>query len=265
MHSNLQNNIFSQLFVGQNLVSLASVDSTNSWLKELLSKSAPLVEGTVIMAEEQYAGRGQVNNSWVSAAGMNLTISILLQPDFLPVDQQFYLNQAVCLGINDFLQKYFSNAAIKWPNDCYIGHDKIGGILIENIIQGDKIKHSIIGIGLNINQEEYPETLKNVVSFKKILHRDYDLKILLAEICAAIEVRYLQLKGGDTTTINREYLNRLYKRGVFSMYRVEGRVVKGKILGTSRYGLLEVEIEDKTRQFGLKEIEFLQDMTELRD
>jgi len=265
VHSNLQNNIFSQLFVGQNLVSLASVDSTNSWLKDLLSKSAPLVEGTVIMAEEQFAGRGQVGNSWVSAAGKNLTISILLQPGFLPVDQQFLLSQAVSLGINDFLQQYFDNAAIKWPNDCYIGHDKIGGILIENIIQGDKIKHSIVGIGLNINQVEYPETLKNVTSFKKILHTDYDLKILLNEICAAIEVRYLQLKGGDTTTINREYLNRLYKRGVFSMYRVEGRTVKGKILGTSRYGLLEVEIEDRTRQFGLKEIEFLQDMTELRN
>jgi BirA family transcriptional regulator, biotin operon repressor / biotin---[acetyl-CoA-carboxylase] ligase len=262
--SNLQNNIFSQLFVGQNIVSLASVDSTNSWLKELLSKSEPVAEGTVIMAEEQFAGRGQMSNTWVSESGKNLTISILLKPDFLPVDQQFLLNQTVSLALNDVLRKFFDNTAtIKWPNDCYVGPRKIGGVLIENIIQGGQIKNSVIGIGLNVNQVEYPESLKNVTSFKKILHRDYDLRGLLSEICAAIEVRYLQLRGGHTSGINNEYLERLYKRGIYSMYRIGEETVKGRILGTSRYGQLEVEIEGETRQFGLKEIEFIQDMTEL--
>lgn len=263
MHSNLQNNIFSQLFVGQNIVSLASVDSTNSRLKELLSNSEPLPEGTVIMAEEQFAGRGQVSNTWVSEAGKNLTISILLNPTFLPADQQFYLNQTICLAVNDVLRTYFdNNATIKWPNDCYVDNKKIGGILIENIIQGDRIKHSIVGLGLNVNQVVYPAELKNVTSFKKILHKDYDLKDLLSEICGAIEARYLQLRAGNTTEIHTAYLGRLHKLGVFSTFRVAGNIVKGKISGTSRYGLLEIEIDGKTRQFGLKEIEFVPDTTE---
>lgn len=215
------------------------------------------------MAEEQFAGRGQVNNTWVSEPGKNLTVSILLKPAFLPVDQQFLLNQTVCLALNDVLSRYFDNAAtIKWPNDCYVGHRKIGGLLIENMIQGDRIRHSVIGIGLNINQVVYPDELKNVTSFKKILHRDYDLREILGEICIALEGRYLQLKGGHTTEIKEQYLERLYKRNVLSAFRTAEGTVEGRILGISRYGLLEVEIAGEIRHFGLKEIEFIQDMTE---
>ncbi len=215
------------------------------------------------MAEEQFAGRGQVNNTWVSEPGKNLTISILLKPVFLPVDQQFVLNQTVCLALNDVLRRYFDNSAtIKWPNDCYVGHRKIGGMLIENMVQGDRIRNSVVGIGLNINQVEYPDELKNVTSFKKILHRDYDLRKILGEICTALEGRYLQLKGGHTTEINEAYLERLYKRGVYSAFRTGNETVNGRILGTSRYGLLEVDIAGKIRHFGLKEIEFIQELTE---
>ncbi|HEY1024437.1 MAG TPA: biotin--[acetyl-CoA-carboxylase] ligase [Sphingobacteriaceae bacterium] len=260
MHSTLQNNIFSQLFVGLNIVSLPSVDSTNSWLKHALSNSAPLPEGTVIMAEEQYAGRGQQGNRWTSEPGRNLTISILLMPAFLPVDKQFSLNQTVSLALYDTLSRYFDKrATIKWPNDCMVGDEKIGGILIENIIQGNRMKYSVIGIGLNVNQIEYPEPVKNVTSFKKILQRDYDLKRLLSEICAAIEVRYLQLKAGKADLLDMEYQSCLYKKGIDARFRTGDEIKRGKILGTDPLGLLEVDFNGDTCRFGLKEIEYLSD------
>jgi len=97
----LQNNIFSGLFVGQNFIRIKQVDSTNNFLKELASNSKPLIEGTVIMAENQYAGRGQQQNGWHAEPGKNLTFSILLKPTFLPVADQFDLVRAVSLGVFD--------------------------------------------------------------------------------------------------------------------------------------------------------------------
>src|ERR1700744_4814140 len=99
LNSTLQNNTFSGLFVGQNLVALTEVDSTNNFLKEALANSTPLIEGTVIMAESQYAGRGQQQNKWNSEPGKNLTFSLLLKPTFLPVNQQFNLTIAISVGI----------------------------------------------------------------------------------------------------------------------------------------------------------------------
>jgi BirA family biotin operon repressor/biotin-[acetyl-CoA-carboxylase] ligase len=167
----LQNNIFSSLFIGQNFFTLKEVDSTNNFLKELLSNSTPLVEGTVIMAENQYAGRGQQHKSWHTEPGKNLTFSILLMPVFLPVEDQFDLTRVVSLGVFDALWPITGNKLkIKWPNDLYYGDNKLGGILIENIIQSGKIKASVIGIGLNINQESFPPYLPNPKSYMKIMN-----------------------------------------------------------------------------------------------
>jgi BirA family biotin operon repressor/biotin-[acetyl-CoA-carboxylase] ligase len=141
----LQNNTFSGLFIGRNLITLKEVDSTNTFLKDALSKSTPLLDGSVIMADRQLAGRGQSGNSWISEAGKNLTFSVLLNPVFLAIERQFDLNMAVSLALNDFFNKYKIQAAtIKWPNDSYINNKKVAGILIENILQGNKIKHEAI-------------------------------------------------------------------------------------------------------------------------
>jgi len=129
----LQNNIFSGLFVGQNLTVLKETGSTNNYLKDLLSNSKPVNEGTVIMAESQTAGRGQQQNRWHSEPFKNLTFSLLLQPKFLSLQQQFELTRAVSLGVITALQQATgANIQVKWPNDIYYGDKKLGGILIEN-------------------------------------------------------------------------------------------------------------------------------------
>lgn len=254
----MQNNTFSGLFVGHNLINLKEVDSTNTFLKDAVSKSTPLMDGTVIMADTQFAGRGQSANSWQSEAGKNLTFSILLNPSFLPVESQFGLNKAISIALNDVLRKYIGDGVyIKWPNDIYIHKNKIGGILIENIIQGTKIKHAIIGIGLNVNQVNFADNLKNVTSLKQELHQDYHLMGLLGEICSAIEARYLQLKSGLLKNINEEYLNRLYLKGEIASFKFNGSIEKGKIIGITEIGQLILETEGQIKYFNNKEIEFI--------
>ena len=143
---------------------------------------------------------GSSKTAGIAKPGKNLTFSMLLKPSFLPLSQQFDLTRAVSLGIINALEPLLGDKLkIKWPNDIYYADGKLGGMLIENMVQGGQIKNSVIGIGLNINQEDFPLDVPNAVSLKQILHRDYDLKVLLSEICKNIEAAYLNLKPASLT------------------------------------------------------------------
>jgi BirA family biotin operon repressor/biotin-[acetyl-CoA-carboxylase] ligase len=254
----LQNNIFSGLFVGQNLITIKQVDSTNNFLKDLLSNSKPLHEGTVIMAESQYAGRGQQQNHWHSQDGKNLTFSLLLKPSFLTVSQQFDLTRAVSLGIINALEPILGDGLkIKWPNDIYYNDGKLGGILIENMVQGAQIKNAVIGIGLNINQEIFPLDVPNAVSLKQILHKDYDLNWLLSEICKNIEAMYLNLKAGSFDLVRKAYFDRLYWLNEQKLFKSKGLVFEGMIENVEDNGLLIVSNGGEASGYNQKEIEFL--------
>lgn len=255
----MQNNTFSTLFVGQNLIKLLAVDSTNTFLKNLESKSEPLPEGTVIMADHQFAGRGQQESTWQAEPGKNLTISILLKPKFLPLNKQFLLNMAISIAINKALSNYVPiGITIKWPNDIYYLNKKLGGILIENTIVGSAIKTAVIGIGLNVNQQLFTEELASkATSLHQILQQDVNLDELLNEICSQIESLYLQLKTGAYIFLTEAYVDKLYKINSPSMYRHNGEVFEGTITGVTESGLLNVLKDGKAVQFNFKEIEFL--------
>jgi len=255
----LQNNIIPGLFVGQNFVILKEVDSTNNYLKNLASNSKPLIEGTVIMAENQYAGRGQQQNGWFTEAGKNLTFSILLNPRFLAITDQFDLVRAVSLGVFDALEPLLgAELKIKWPNDIYYRDSKLGGMLIENMIQGGQIKNSIIGIGININQQNFPEWLPNATSLAQILHRDYDLQALLSEICRCIEGWYLNLKAGKIADVRNTYQSRLYWLNEQETFNDGDALFNGTITGTRDNGLLVVKNNNgEELEFSLKEIAFV--------
>ncbi len=254
----MQNNTFSTLFVGQNLVKLQEVNSTNSYLKQLLSKSKPLAEGTVIMAENQYAGRGQQNNNWYTEPGKNLTFSIYLKPSFLAAENQFMLNMAISLGINDTITKLLGKkTAIKWPNDVFYDNKKLGGVLIENTLSGKNLKDTIIGIGLNVNQTNFGP-LVNATSVSKILQKDYDVNHLLTDICSNIEGRYLQLRANKFKILHNAYLSSLYlyrKNARFAL--ANGQKIMGIITGIEASGKITLEIENKVQSFNFKELVFL--------
>lgn len=255
----MQNNTFSTLFVGQNLIKLSAVDSTNNFLKSLVSNSEPLPEGTVIMADDQYAGRGQQNNTWKAEPGKNLTFSVLLKPTFLPLSQQFLLNMAVSIAINNALSTFLGEELnIKWPNDIYFRDQKIGGVLIENTIIGNDIKTAIIGIGINVNQQDFEAELTvKATSMFQILQKNVNLTLLLAEICSALESLYLQLRAGKYNNLKQNYVDKLYQLNKSALYQKDGEVFEGYIRGVTDTGLLQMDTPNGKREFNFKEIVFL--------
>jgi len=255
----LQNNTFSTLFVGQNLIKLSEVDSTNNYLKLLVSKSEPLPEGTVIMADNQFAGRGQQHNLWQSEPGKNLTFSLYLKPVFLPIQQQFLLNMAISVALNNALAQFIGEEVkIKWPNDIYYQELKLGGILIENMLSGQTYKSGIIGIGLNVNQLEFSGDLKGrAISLSQILHKNVDLTALLAVICSHIESQYLKLRANSYFLLQGEYQQKLLRFRQISKYRYNGRIIEGMITAVTEKGLLMIQSNGIEKAYNFKEVEFI--------
>ncbi|MBP7478191.1 MAG: biotin--[acetyl-CoA-carboxylase] ligase, partial [Chitinophagales bacterium] len=166
-------------------IELEEIDSTNSFVKQYLSKNKPKAE-MVIMSHAQPAGRGQYGNVWLSEPHKNLTFSYLHFPNQVRPDNQFNLNIKVSLAIHRALARILQpletqhELKIKWPNDIYLDNKKIGGILIENTIQGQFIESCIIGVGLNILQTDFGHLSHKASSLKNLLGIDYPVKTILA-------------------------------------------------------------------------------------
>ncbi|GGI28996.1 biotin--[acetyl-CoA-carboxylase] ligase [Pedobacter mendelii] len=255
----MQNNTFSTLFVGQNLIKLKEVDSTNNYLKNLASNSEPLPEGTVIMADNQFAGRGQQESVWQTEAGKNISTSIYLKPSFLAIKKQFYLNIAVSLAVADALSYFLPLAvAVKWPNDIYYNRKKLGGILIENSLTGTTIKSAVIGIGLNINQQVFKSDLaEKATSVFQILHKELDLELVMEKIFVYIEKYYLNLKSEKYSILHSNYLKKLLYFDLEANYIHNGQVFEGKIKGVEESGYLIMEVDNQIKNFNFKEIEYI--------
>ena len=255
----MQNNTFSTLFVGQNFIKLKEVDSTNNYLKKLTSNSEPLPEGTVIMADHQFAGRGQQESVWQTEPGKNISASIYLKPSFLPLKKQFYLNMAVSLAVSEALSDFLPHPVmVKWPNDIYYNKKKLGGILIENTLTGSTIKSAVIGIGLNINQQNFTGHLgAKATSLFQILHKEADLEFVMTKIFVYMEKYYLNLKSGKYEFLHQQYLKCLLNYNLSAGYRQNGRVFEGIIRGVEDNGLLNMEIDGNLFTFNFKEIEYI--------
>src|SRR4030043_1139663 len=159
------------MIIGSNIIPYENLTSTNTEAALLLKKNN-IPEGTVIHTEYQTAGRGQHGNRGESEKGKNLLISIILYPGSVKSEEQFLISMTISLGICDFVDRYLEGSKVKWPNDIYFKDDKIAGILIENSLMGDTIESSVAGIGLNINQENFPGEIRNPVSLRMITGGD---------------------------------------------------------------------------------------------
>ena len=248
------------LFIGKVANYLSRVDSTNTFAKNLLSKSSP-TEGTVIYTDDQYAGRGQVGSKWESSIGKNIVLSVILYPKFLPISQQFKLNQAVSLAVYDLLSPYVppERLHVKWPNDIYIDNKKLGGILIENRLQGSLLAHSVIGIGLNINQMDFSPKLPNPTSLILETGQEQDIYKIMGQFCELLEYRYWQLKAGKYKDLDRDYLHTLYGYQQWRNFEIATtkQQIRGKITGIAPSGKLQIETAEKRLEFSFKEVVFL--------
>lgn len=232
---------------------MTTCHSTNDEAALLVEKQN-VIEGTIVTTDNQTAGRGQRGNSWDSAPGKNLTFSIILKPGFVAIVQQFDLNIAVSLGITDYLNTEKNGFEVKWPNDIYFNDRKVCGILLHNTIKGNHIAHTIAGIGLNVNQQEFD--LPSATSISLITGKVYNLQEVFERVITSIEKRYLQLRRREIDQLKQEYLQRMYRFGQDCLYRA-GDVFSGRITGVSDEGRLEIETGKGMRQFGFKEVEFL--------
>ena len=243
------------LFVGQNQVFVPQCDSTNSIASELM-RNKDLTEGILVITDNQTAGRGQRGNVWEAQPQKNLTLSVILKPSFLLAKDQFLLTIGVSLAIHEFLESRLSaEVKIKWPNDIMINNSKICGILIENVLSGDKIQHCIIGIGLNVNQTSFSMALPT--SMRLIANQEFDLTIELNLILESLEIYYLQMRAGKYDLLKEKYLKHLYWLGEKHLFRSRGEEFSGVITGVEEHGKLNVLRDDKEISYDLKDITFV--------
>jgi BirA family transcriptional regulator, biotin operon repressor / biotin---[acetyl-CoA-carboxylase] ligase len=251
------------LFVGKVFLEFDSLPSTNLCALELLAKSKP-VEGLAISAAYQSAGKGQIGSRWESPPGLNLTLSVLFYPVFLPPRQQFALNQAVALSVRDLVASYGQKPVfVKWPNDIYVNHRKIAGILIQNTLSGSTLQSSVVGVGLNVNQEIFSPELPNPTSLRLETGQSHLLPALRQAFFSLLEQRYLQLKSGRFAELDEAYRACLYGyQQRFLFERPTGGQFEGKILGVGRQGHLRVGHRGGEEAFQFKQIKMLRPVGE---
>jgi len=238
------------------------LDSTNN---EAIRQLNNIDNLSVIAAEDQFAGRGQRGNSWKVEPGDNLTFTLILKflPPIEPLKavEQSAISIMATLVMKDFLDMEGIDSKIKWPNDIYVRDKKICGMLIENTLDGNFLASSIIGIGLNMNQKQFPVDLMNPTSMTLQTKKNYDIKQSLKSICSIFEKRLAELNTIEgKKKMREEYLSHLYRLDHFYNYRdnLTEDEFRGKIIGISPDFKLIVEKEDQTtKEFSFKEISYI--------
>lgn len=266
-----------------------NIDSTNLEANRNLSFLEDL---SVIAAKNQTAGRGQRGNKWKSASSLNLTFSVLIKPSNLLAINQFAISQISSLAVLDYLSIYGVHAKIKWPNDIYVGDLKICGILIENKLHADKVSASVIGIGININQNFFENDIPNPTSLVLELFRNKANGIIPEfNLCSELEkfmncfeslyteyISNLALCFNNLSRLNDIYHKNLYRLNeihsfydkresnnlepnnpLFSSAADSSKIFEAKILGVNPKNsclILEFSSGDKA-EFSFKEVSFV--------
>jgi len=223
------------------IIKVNATRSTNDKVKMLI-KSKKIFSGDLITAKYQYGGRGQRMNKWYSSYGKNLLCSLFYMPVDINADKTFIVNQAVSLAVLKTIRKFNNEKClIKWPNDILSVNKKIAGILVENSLSSNKLNHSIIGVGLNINQVFF-KRLPNATSIKKISNKNIDVQRVLNELIDSY--KYYFTKINDI-----EYINDQYNRNIFGKHGcrfiINGKKQSGKIISISNTGIIKLKTDSK--------------------
>jgi len=242
------------------IIKLDTINSTNSYLKRL-NETEFVKNKTVLVAKNQFCGKGQMQAKWQSESGKNLTFSVLYRFKSLKLSNQFYLNSAVSLAVYKAIFPIIGkNLTIKWPNDIMAGNKKLGGILIENTVKSGYISQSIIGIGLNVNQIIFPENLPKATALSIVLNKEFNLDIILNNILNKMLYTFKMIESKSYKTLKNLYHQNLYRINLWSdFFDDKNHTFKGKIRGVNIDGTLSVELIDGTlKSFANKTIRFLQ-------
>lgn len=239
------------------IIKLSAIDSTNDYLKQL-SREKKLDNFTIVVANEQTKGRGQMGSKWVSEVGKNLTFSVLVKNVMIANEKLFDWNIVVALAVLEVLERHeIQKVSIKWPNDIMADSKKVGGILIENVLKSGESFDSVVGIGLNLNQTNF-EDLPKATSLKSLTNKNYDIFETAEEIVKKIEEKYQQLDKSMTVFWNK-YHEKLFKIDKpLAFEDSKNNRFMGIIQGVTHDGKLQVMLEDDSITFfNIKEIQML--------
>ena len=243
------------LFLGKDIHFLPDCHSTNDMALQALRQNQA-AEGSIFITNHQTRGKGQRGNSWETKPGENLTFSLVIQPRFLDLSEQFVLNMAISNAIRRCIQEYIPGLMVKWPNDLVVpGFGKLGGILIENLVGSSGWDYAVVGIGINVNQNQFANP--KATSLSLVTGSSYPLEELFRLLITHVEQAYLALKKGKHAEIKAEYLRHLYLFEQQALFTVGEESLAGKIIGLSESGNLLLELTNgQQRSFGIKEIAF---------
>lgn len=233
---------------------LDSIDSTNT---EALRRLPTLPGGTVLAAREQTAGRGQRGNTWYTQPGMNLTFSIVLKDIPLLAPDAIRLNYLTSVAVASYLESKGVKAQIKWPNDIYVAGRKICGMLLENTLgPGGQLMASVIGIGININQSDFPQ-LANATSLTLCTGKTYDLPTELNSFLVLFDSLLPALSSDE---LFAAYSARLFRKGVPARYHdlLTDREYQGVIEGVEADGRLHIrDLDGGDYYYRFKEVGYI--------
>ncbi len=241
-----------------NIIKLDAIDSTNSYLKKIILEK-DISDYTIVTANFQTEGKGQLGYMWESEDSKNLLCSIYKKDLGIKVEDQFVLSMLVSLSIIRTLEKLnLPKLYIKWPNDIMSDNKKICGILVENMVKQNSIKESVIGIGLNVNQDTF-KNLPNATSIKKIKGVAFNIDELLNDLVNNIKKQFIDFNQSKIDLVFRQYEDVLYRINIPSTFKnSEGDVFTGFIKGVNNLGRLKVLLEDNlTKSYSIKDISLL--------
>ena len=236
--------------IGSTILSFNSLRSTNRFATKLLSKTCPR-PGTVISAVNQSAGEGQYGREWFGSKGKNLYSSVILLPK-IPPSQQFLINAFVSLAVRDAISVLIRrNATIKWPNDIYVGDRKVAGILIQNTISANAIQSTVAGIGINVNETNFPDSLSTATSLSLECGGFIALHSVFTQLLEELNEWQKRAVTLPLATLRRHYEKHLYKieRTVGFINLSNQEEFEGRIKGVDDYGRLLVQVGNQSKTF----------------
>ena len=236
---------------------LPQTDSTNNECRRLAA-TGNISHGTLLYTSYQTAGRGQGSHVWESRKGQNLLFTLYLTPVFLPANQQFFLSEIASLATAQTLDSIHKGFCVKWPNDVYYQEKKIAGMLLESVIHGTHLANTLIGIGININQNHFESDAPNPISLKQLTGKDTPILPVLEIWMQKFDNLYHLLQRGHKDTIHSLYRNRLFRKDGYHPYSDKNGRFLARILDVEPSGFLHLEDQEGTlRRYAFKEVKFI--------
>ena len=236
----------------------ASIISTNADFPSSVSKTS-INTNILLYSYMQSAGKGQIGRKWYSGVDKNMTFSLQIEINQLLARNQFHLNMIISLALRDWIASIVGDKVlIKWPNDIYNKNKKVAGVLVQNTLKEQFISKSLIGIGINVNETDFPGDLPNPVSFRQICGKEFDLNMLFANMIGFLERRFQFYDEQSFANLQKQYVGNLYLLNKVSTFALSenNENFSGIIRGVSKEGQLVIDSEKGIKKFNHREIVF---------